>query len=53
MNTLKLWGSPAALLALWIVVAAFTISEVATVAPLLISTRVQAPQMCAQQVDRA
>ena len=53
VNTLKLWGSPAALLALWIVVAAFTISEVATVAPLLISTRVQAPHASVQLADRA
>ena len=53
MNTLKLWASPAALVALWIVVTAFTISQVATVAPLLISTRVQAPHASVQQAERA
>ena len=45
MKTLKLWLSPAALIALWIVAAAFTLSQLATVAPVLLSTHVQAPRL--------
>jgi hypothetical protein len=45
VKTLKLWLSPAALIALWIVAAAFTLSQLATVAPVLLSTHVQAPRL--------
>jgi len=45
VKTLKLWISPAALIALWILVSAFTLSQLATVAPLLLSTRVQSPPL--------
>jgi len=45
VKTLKFWISPAALIALWIIAAAFTLSQLATVAPLLLSTRVQPPPL--------
>lgn len=41
MKTLKFWASPAVLVALWIIAAAFTLSQLATVAPLLLSTGMQ------------
>jgi hypothetical protein len=50
VKTLKLWVSPAALIALWIIAAAFTLSQLATVAPLLLSTRVQ-PSRLEEQRD--
>jgi hypothetical protein len=40
--TIKFWASPAVLVALWIAAAAFTLSQLATVAPSLLSTGVQA-----------
>ncbi len=45
MKRIKFWISPAALIALWIIAAAFTLSQLATVAPLLLSTRVQRPPL--------
>ena len=45
VKTLKFWANPAVLVALWIVAAAFTLSQLATVAPLLLSTRVQAARL--------
>jgi hypothetical protein len=41
VTTLKFWASPAVLIALWIIAAAFTVSQLATVAPLLLSTSMQ------------
>jgi len=41
VTTLKLWASPAVLIALWIIAAAFTVSQLATVAPSLLSTGMQ------------
>jgi hypothetical protein len=40
--TIKFWASPAVLVALWIAAAAFTLSQLATVAPSLLSTGVRA-----------
>jgi type IV secretory pathway TrbD component len=48
VKTLKLWISPAALIALWIVATAFTLSQLATVAPVLLSLHVQAPRLAEQ-----
>ena len=45
MKTLKLWVSPAALIAVWIVAAAFTLSQLATVGPSLVSTGAQPPRL--------
>jgi hypothetical protein len=45
MKSLEFWVSPAVLVAVWIVAAAFTLSQLATVAPLLISTRMQPPRL--------
>jgi hypothetical protein len=45
VKTIKFWISPAALIALWIIVAAFTLSQLATVAPLLLSTPMQPPRL--------
>jgi hypothetical protein len=45
VKTLRFWVSPAILVALWIIAAAFTVSQLATVAPLLLSTRVQPPRL--------
>jgi hypothetical protein len=50
VNTLKFWARPAVLVALWIVAAAFTLSQLTTVARLLLSTR-QRPPLVAQQRD--
>jgi len=45
VKTLKFWASPALLVAIWIVAAAFTLSQLATVAPSLLSTGVQTPRL--------
>jgi len=45
VKTLKFWVSPAVFVALWIVAAAYTLSQLATVAPSLLSTRVQPPRL--------
>ena len=45
MKMLKLWVSPAVLVTFWIVAAAFTLSQLATVAPLLLATRMQPPRV--------
>jgi hypothetical protein len=45
VKTLKFWASPAILVAVWIIAAAFTISQLATVAPSLLSTGVQPPRL--------
>jgi hypothetical protein len=45
MQTLKFWLRPALIIFLWIVTAAFTLSELATVVPLLCSTGVTAPRV--------
>jgi len=45
VKTLKFWVSPAVLVALWIIAAAFTLSQLATVAPSLLSTGVQPPRL--------
>ena len=45
VNTLKLWLRPAMLLVLWFLVTAFTLSEVATVAPLLRASAVGRPRL--------
>ena len=45
VKTLKLWVSPAALIAVWIVAAAFTLSQLATVGPSLVSTGAQPPRL--------
>jgi hypothetical protein len=49
VKTLKLWVSPAALIVLWIVAAAFTLSQLATVAPVLLSTHVHAARVDEQR----
>jgi hypothetical protein len=41
VTTLKFWASPAVLIALWLIAAAFTVSQLATVAPSLLSTSMQ------------
>src|SRR2546430_490725 len=38
VKTLKFWLSPAVLVAVWIIAAAFTLSQLATVGPSLLST---------------
>ena len=43
MKTLKFWASPALLAGLWILATSFTLSELATVAPSLRSSRPQPP----------
>jgi len=45
MQTLKFWLRPALIVFLWIVTAAFTLSELATVVPLLCSTGATAPRI--------
>jgi hypothetical protein len=45
VKTLKFWASPAVLVALWILAAAFTLSQLATVAPSFLSTRVELPPL--------
>jgi hypothetical protein len=45
VKTLKFWASPAVLVALWIIAAAFTLSQLATVTPSLLSTGVQPPRL--------
>jgi hypothetical protein len=45
MQTLKFWLRPALIVFLWIVTAAFTLSELATVVPLLSSTGATAPRI--------
>jgi len=45
MQTLKFWLRPALILFLWVVTAAFTLSELATVVPLLCSTGATAPRI--------
>jgi len=45
VKTLKFWASPAVLVALWIIAAAFTLSQLATVSPSLLSTGVQPPRL--------
>ena len=45
VKTLKFWASPAVLVALWIFAAAFTLSQLATVSPSLLSTGVQPPRL--------
>jgi hypothetical protein len=52
VKTLKFWVSPAVLVALWIIAAAFTLSQLATVAPSLLSTGVQ-PQRLEEQREPA
>jgi hypothetical protein len=44
VNMLKLWARPAIIASLWIIAAAFMLSELATVAPLLRSSRAEPPQ---------
>ena len=44
MQTLKFWLRPALMVCLWIVIAAFTLSELATVVPLLCSTGAAPPR---------
>jgi hypothetical protein len=41
VKTFKLWVSPAVLIAVWIATAAFTLSQLATVGPSLLSAPVQ------------
>ena len=48
MQTLKFWLRPALILFLWVVTAAFTLSELATVVPLLCSTGATAPRIRGQ-----
>ena len=45
VKMLKFWASPAVLVAVWIIAAAFTLSQLATVAPSLLSTGVQPPRL--------
>jgi len=45
MQTFKFWLRPALIVFLWIVTAAFTLSELATVVPLLCSTGATAPRV--------
>jgi len=45
MQTLKFWLRPALIVFLWIVTAAFTLSELATVVPLLCSTGATPPRI--------
>jgi len=45
MQTLKFWIRPALIVFLWIITAAFTLSELATVVPLLCSTGATAPRI--------
>jgi len=45
MQTFKFWLRPALIVFLWIVTTAFTLSELATVAPLLCSTGATAPRV--------
>ena len=45
MNTLKLWFRPAMLLVLWFLATAFTLSELATVAPLLHASGAKRPRI--------
>ena len=45
MQTLKFWLRLALILFLWVVTAAFTLSELATVVPLLCSTGPTAPRI--------
>jgi hypothetical protein len=53
VNTLKLWLRPAMLLVLWFVLTAFTLSEVATVAPLLRAAAPERPRLAqARQAAR-
>jgi hypothetical protein len=53
VNTLKLWLRPAMLLVLWFLVTAFTLSEVATVAPLLRASGAERPRLAqARQAAR-
>jgi hypothetical protein len=52
VKTLKFWASPAVLVVLWIIVAAFTLSQLATVAPLL-SAGVQPPRLEEQREPAA
>ena len=53
VKTLKFWLSPAVLVALWIIAAAFTLSQLATVAPSLLSTGVQPPRLEEQREPAA
>jgi len=53
VKTLKLWVGPAVLVALWIIAAAFTLSQLATVAPSLLSTGIQPPRMEEQREPAA
>jgi len=53
VKTLMLWASPAVLVALWIIAAAFTLSQLATVAPSLLSTGVQPPRLEEQREPAA
>jgi len=45
MQTFKFWLRPALIVFLWIVTAAFTLSELATVVPLLCSTGANAARV--------
>jgi len=45
VKTIKFWASPAVLVAVWIIVSAFTLSQLATVAPSLLSAGVQPPRL--------
>jgi len=53
VKTLELWASPAVLVALWIIAAAFTLSQLATVSPSLLSTGVQPPRLEEQREPAA
>jgi hypothetical protein len=45
VKTLKFWAPPAVLVALWIAVTAFTISELATIGPALGLAQLELPRV--------
>ena len=53
MKTLKFWLSPAVLVAVWIIAAAFTLSQLATVGPSLLSTGLQPSRLEEQREPAA
>jgi len=53
VKTLKFWLSPAVLVAVWIIAAAFTLSQLATVGPALLSTGLQPSRLEEQREPAA
>jgi len=53
VKTLKFWLSPAVLVAVWIIAAAFTLSQLATVGPSLLSTGLQPARLEEQREPAA